>query len=49
MICTVMRNEENITVDKNVCTSISLNEPSDQFLHNINDIIIFFSIDKVNR
>ncbi|KAL5232896.1 hypothetical protein ACI65C_000306 [Semiaphis heraclei] len=34
------------TADINLCTSISLDELSDQFVHNINAIIILFSIDK---
>lgn len=56
----ICNNEENIlsnlwtidckyyTADINVCTSISLNELSDEFVHNINAIIILFNIDKVN-
>jgi len=56
----ICNNEENIlsnlwtidckyyTADINVCTSISLNELSDEFVHNINAIIILFNIDEVN-
>lgn len=36
------------TADINLCTSDSLNELSDQFVYNINAIIILFDIDKVN-
>lgn len=36
------------TADINLCTSNSLNELSDQFVHNINAIIILFDIEKVN-
>lgn len=36
------------TADINLCTSISLNELSDQFVHNINAIIILFNIDESN-
>jgi len=36
------------TADINLCTSSSLNVLSDQFIQNINAIIILFSIDKVN-
>jgi len=36
------------TADINLCTSVSLDELSDQFVHTINAIIILFSIDKVN-
>lgn len=36
------------TVDTNLCTSNSLNELSDQFVVNINAIIILFDIEKVN-
>lgn len=36
------------TADINLCTSVSLNELSDQFVHNINAIIILFNIDEVN-
>ncbi|KAL4090589.1 hypothetical protein QTP88_025392 [Uroleucon formosanum] len=56
----ICNNEENIlsnlwtidckyyTADINVCTSISLNELSDEFVHNINAIIILFNIDESN-
>jgi len=36
------------TADINLCTSNNLNELSDQFIHNINAIIILFNIEKVN-
>lgn len=36
------------TADINLCTSNSLNKLSDQFVHNINAIIILFNIEKVN-
>lgn len=35
------------TADINLCTSHSLNELSDQFIHNINAIIILFNNEKV--
>ncbi|XP_060852884.1 alpha- and gamma-adaptin-binding protein p34-like isoform X1 [Rhopalosiphum padi] len=56
----ICNNEENIlsnrwtidckyyTADINLCTSISLNKLSDQFVHNINAIIILFDIDNSN-
>lgn len=36
------------TADVNLCTSKSLNELPDQFVHNINAVIILFDIEKVN-
>lgn len=36
------------TADTNLCTSNSLNELSEQFVDNINAIIILFDIEKVN-
>lgn len=36
------------TADVNLCTSSTLNELSDQFIFNINAIIILFNIEKVN-
>lgn len=36
------------TADVNLCTSSTLNELSDQFVFNINAIIILFDIEKVN-
>lgn len=36
------------TADINLCTSNNLNELSDQFIQNINAIIILFDIEKVN-
>jgi len=36
------------TADIHLCTSNNLNELSDQFIHNINAIIILFNIEKVN-
>lgn len=36
------------TADVNLCTSNTLNELSDQFIYNINAIIILFNIEKVN-
>lgn len=36
------------TADINLCTSKNLNELSDQFVHNINALIILFDIDKSN-
>lgn len=36
------------TADVNLCTSSTLSELSDQFIFNINAIIILFNIEKVN-
>ncbi|XP_025192235.1 alpha- and gamma-adaptin-binding protein p34-like [Melanaphis sacchari] len=56
----ICNNEENVlsnrwtidckyyTADINLCTSISLDKLSDQFVHNINAIIILFNINKSN-